>query len=71
MLSESELGFLTARLELEEGDLGLIVAAGPRVANEALGALRVELGKSLGLIDESRHEFLWVTEFPLVEWSEE
>ena len=37
----------------------------------ALGALRTHLGESLGLIDESRFEFLWITDFPMFDWSED
>ncbi|MDX1502132.1 MAG: aspartate--tRNA ligase [Thermoanaerobaculia bacterium] len=68
-LTEAELERAAARLELQEGDLGLIVAASEPVASAALGALRLVLGRGLGLIDESRHEFLWVHDFPLVEWN--
>lgn len=48
-----------------------LLAAGPEpVVAAALGALRNELAREYGLIPEGRHEFLWVTEFPLVEWDE-
>ncbi len=59
------------RLGLEEGGLALLVAAPEPVAAAALGALRQELARELELIDSERHAFLWVTRFPLVEWSEE
>jgi aspartyl-tRNA synthetase len=52
------------------GDLVLLVA-GPRPpAAKALGALRLEMGRRLGLIDEKKFSFLWVTEFPMFEWDE-
>ncbi|HEV7517838.1 MAG TPA: amino acid--tRNA ligase-related protein, partial [Thermoanaerobaculia bacterium] len=47
----------------------LLVAAPAKVAAAALGALRLELARTYGLIPEGRHEFLWVTGFPLVEWN--
>jgi aspartyl-tRNA synthetase len=53
---------------LEEGGLALLVAGPERTTAAALGALRVELARAHGLIPADRHAFLWVTEFPLVEW---
>lgn len=55
----------------EAGDLLLFVASKPTVVADSLGALRVKLGHELGLIDESRFNFLWVTDFPLVTFEEE
>ncbi|TCI53671.1 aspartate--tRNA ligase [Exiguobacterium sp. SH1S21] len=55
----------------EAGDLLLFVAAKPTVVADSLGALRVKLGHELGLIDESKFNFLWVTDFPLVTFEEE
>ncbi|MFU7518231.1 amino acid--tRNA ligase-related protein, partial [Clostridium sp. HCS.1] len=49
----------------------LFAADKKNIVYSVLGALRVELGKQLGLIDESQFNFLWVVEFPLLEWSEE
>jgi aspartyl-tRNA synthetase len=60
-----------ARLELEEGDLALLVAAPASIAATALGALRLAAGESCGLTETDAHAFLWVTGFPLVEWDEE
>ena len=70
-LSEQELASCAERLELEDGALALVVAAEEPVAAAALGALRVELGREFGHFREDAWEFLWVTEFPLVEWDEE
>jgi aspartyl-tRNA synthetase len=54
------------------GDLILIAAdAGRRIANVALGAVRSKLGKDLGLIGDSRFEFVWILDFPLFEFNEE
>lgn len=62
---------LTATLQLEENDLVLFVADALEVANAALGALRVRLGKELGLIDPAKFNYLWVVDWPMFEWSEE
>ncbi|WP_148880886.1 aspartate--tRNA ligase [Streptococcus sp. Marseille-P7376] len=62
---------LTATLQLEENDLVLFVADTLEVANAALGALRVRLGKELGLIDPAEFNYLWVVDWPMFEWSEE
>ena len=62
---------LTAALQLEENDLVLFVADTLDVANAALGALRVRLGKELGLIDPVKFNYLWVVDWPMFEWSEE
>jgi aspartyl-tRNA synthetase len=52
------------------GDLLLVVGGAERVVFAALGALRVHLALRHGLIQEGRHDFLWVTDFPLLEWDE-
>ncbi|HEV2852339.1 MAG TPA: aspartate--tRNA ligase [Thermoanaerobaculia bacterium] len=70
-LTEAELQGTAEALGLEEGGLALIVAAPAKVAADALGALRLELAKAYRLIPEGSHAFLWVTEFPLLEWDEE
>ncbi|MGD0981354.1 MAG: aspartate--tRNA ligase [Solirubrobacteraceae bacterium] len=57
-------------LGAQDGDLLLFVADRAAVAAQALGALRLELGERFGLIDETRHDVLWVTDFPMFEWSE-
>ena len=62
---------LTATLQLEENDLVLFVADTLDVANAALGALRVRLGKELGLINPAKFNYLWVVDWPMFEWSEE
>ncbi|MFS0822577.1 aspartate--tRNA ligase [Bacillus sp. 1P02SD] len=62
---------LRAVLEASAGDLLLFVADKPNVVADALGALRLKLGKELELIDESKFNFLWVTDWPLFEFDEE
>lgn len=70
-LSEDELSALLGAAGCAEGDLLLIVAAKNKVVFDSLGALRCELARRLGLIDKSKFNFLWITEFPLFEYSEE
>ena len=55
----------------ENGDLLLFAADKNKVVWAVLGALRLELAKQMGLLDQDEYKFLWVTEFPLLEWSEE
>ncbi|XOS90313.1 aspartate--tRNA ligase [Brevibacillus laterosporus] len=69
--SEEEITAIKERLLVEEGDLLLFVADKPKVVADSLGALRSKLGAELGLIDHSKFAFLWVVDFPLVEWDEE
>ncbi|UFJ38990.1 aspartate--tRNA ligase [Brevibacillus humidisoli] len=66
-----EIEAIRQRLAAEDGDLLLFVADKPKVVADALGALRSKLGHELGLIDYSQFSFLWVVDFPLVEWDEE
>ncbi|WP_108669484.1 aspartate--tRNA ligase [Peribacillus acanthi] len=58
-------------LEAQEGDLLLFVADKKNVVADALGALRLKLAKELSLIDQNKFNFLWVTEWPLLEYDEE
>ena len=62
---------LTTSLQLDNNDLVLFVADTLEVANNTLGALRVRIAKELGLIDESKFDFLWIIDWPMFEWSEE
>ncbi|MFD6439873.1 aspartate--tRNA ligase [Peribacillus sp. NPDC060186] len=62
---------LVAVLEAEVGDLILFVADKKSIVADALGALRIKLGKERGLIDQSKFNFLWVTDWPLLEYDEE
>lgn len=69
--SEEERAQLIERAEAEDGDLLLFVADKSKVVFDSLGALRLKLGKDLGLIDESLYNFLWVVDWPLLEYDEE
>ncbi|MEC6747382.1 aspartate--tRNA ligase [Marinilactibacillus sp. XAAS-LB27] len=62
---------LQERMQAEEGDLLLFVADKPKVVFDALGAIRTHLGKELDLIDEDELAFLWVDQWPLLEYDEE
>lgn len=68
--SEEELNAIINRLEGKPGDLLLFVADKPQITAEALGALRLHLGERLGLIPENTHNFLWVIDFPLLEYNQ-
>ncbi len=71
-MSEDEMAAILARAGAGAGDLVLIVAdAKDETVFAALGALRCECARRLGLMDKNRYEFLWVTEFPMFEYSEE
>lgn len=61
---------ISDRLEGKAGDLLVFVADRPGVVFESLGNLRNKMAKQMNLIDPSRHNFLWVTDFPLLEWDE-
>lgn len=70
-MSEEQLAALVAAMGGEPGDLLLFAADKNKVVWDVLGALRLELARELGLLDKNQYNFLWVTEFPLLEWSEE
>jgi len=70
-LSENEQNSILQAAEGQNGDLLLFVADKPNVVADSLGALRLKLGKDLGLIEEDKLEFLWITDWPLVEYNEE
>ena len=71
-LSEEEAKKLISASQLEKGDLLLLVSDKKKnVVWDSLGALRLALGKDLDLIDKTQWKFLWITEFPMFEYSEE
>ncbi len=70
-VSEEEMDRLIAAMGGENGDLLLFAADSFKVVCASLGALRLSLGEQLGLYDKNELCFLWVTDFPLLEWSEE
>jgi len=68
--TDDEKAALALRIDMKPGDLVFFVADQPKISNEALGHLRNHLGKKLNLIDESIFDFVWITEFPLMEYDE-
>ena len=68
--TEDEKEALAKRIDMQPGDLVFFVADQPKVTNEALGNLRNFLGKKLGLVQENTFSFVWVTQFPLLEYDE-
>ncbi|MGF2714490.1 aspartate--tRNA ligase, partial [Bacillus cereus] len=68
---EEDANVLMSTLEANAGDLLLFVADKKSVVADSLGALRLRLGKELELIDESKFNFLWVTDWPLLEYDED
>ena len=70
-LSEEQMSALVKAMDGEPGDLLLFAADKNKVVWDSLGALRVELAKQLELLDKNEYRFVWITEFPLLEWSEE
>jgi aspartyl-tRNA synthetase len=70
-LGEDRVTAAVGELGAAEGDLLLFVADQPRVAAEALGALRLELGRRFGLIPEGGHDVLWMVDFPMFEPTDE
>ncbi|MCK4729439.1 MAG: aspartate--tRNA ligase, partial [Desulfobacterales bacterium] len=69
--NDGEREALRQRLDMEPGDLVFFIADQSKVVNEALGQLRTHLAEKLGLINQGRYDFVWVTEFPLMEYDEE
>lgn len=70
-MTEEELSALVDAMGGKPGDLLLFAADQNKVVCDVLGSLRLELAKNLGLLNKDQFNFLWVTEFPLLEWSEE
>lgn len=69
-MTPEEQNAYVERLDAQTGDLILFVADKPKVVNEALGALRKELGARLKLADANELAFAWVIDFPMFEWNE-
>ena len=70
-MTEDEMKALIEAMGGENGDLLLFAADKNKVVWDTLGALRLELARQMELLDKNEYKFLWVTEFPLLEWSEE
>ncbi len=70
-MTEEELSALVAAMDGKPGDLLLFAADKNSVVWAVLGALRLHIAEELGLLDKNQFNFLWITEFPLLEWNEE
>ncbi len=70
-MKDEEMAALIKAMDGENGDLLLFAADKNKVVWDVLGALRLELARQLSMLDKEEYKFLWVTEFPLLEWSEE
>ena len=70
-MTEGEMDALVAAMDGKPGDLLLFAADKKKLVYDVLGALRLELAKQMDLLDKNEYRFVWVTEFPLLEWSEE
>jgi aspartyl-tRNA synthetase len=66
---DGQIKSIAERLGAKPGDLMMFIADSPKIVADTLGYLRLLMGKRLNLIDESKYNFLWVTDFPLVEWN--
>jgi aspartyl-tRNA synthetase len=69
--TEDEIKSLNVSFSAEEGDLLLFVADKPKVVNDSLGRLRNRLSQILKLTDDETYRFVWITDFPLLEWDDE
>ena len=70
-MKEEEMNALVQAMDGQPGDLLLFAADKNKVVWDVLGALRLELARQMDLLDNSVYRFVWITEFPLLEWSEE
>ncbi len=68
--TDEEHQALAKRLDMAPGDIVFFLADTPRIVNDGLGYLRNHLGQKLGLIDDRQFDFVWVTEFPMMEYDE-
>ena len=70
-MKDEEMDALVKAMDGKPGDLLLFAADKTKLVYDVLGALRLELAKQMDLLDKNDYRFVWVTEFPLLEWSEE
>nr|WP_296006288.1 aspartate--tRNA ligase [uncultured Blautia sp.] len=70
-MKEKEMSALISAMDGQNGDLLLFAADKTKLVWDVLGALRLELAKQMELLDKNEYRFVWITEFPLLEWSEE
>ncbi len=70
-LSEEEIKEIQTRAEAQQGDIVFFIADEAKVAYDVFGRLRLHFGQKLNLIDKDKHNFLWITDFPMFEYSKE
>lgn len=70
-MTEEQMSALVKAMNGKNGDLLLFAADRNKVVWDVLGNLRLEIARNLGILDKNQYNFLWVTEFPLLEWSDE
>ncbi len=70
-VTEEQAQQIKDRAQAQDGDIIFFVADRPKTVYDIMGRLRLHFGKSLNLIDESKHALLWVVDFPMFEWSDE
>jgi aspartyl-tRNA synthetase len=68
---DEEIKTIISKLSAKDGDLVVFLADEEKIVAQGLGALRLKMGKDLGLIDKSKFNFLWVVDFPMFEWDKE
>ncbi len=70
-MKDEEMDAIIKAMEGEAGDLLLFAADKTKLVYDVLGALRLEIAENLGLLDKNEYKFVWITEFPLLEWNED
>ena len=70
-MTEEQMEALIKAMDGQAGDLLLFAADRNKIVWNVLGALRLELAEQMGLLDKNEYRFVWITEFPLLEWSDE
>ena len=70
-MTEEQMAALVKAMNGKNGDLLLFAADRNKVVWDVLGNLRLEIARNLGILDKNQYNFLWVTELPLLEWSDE
>ncbi|MBD5097180.1 MAG: aspartate--tRNA ligase [Lachnospiraceae bacterium] len=70
-MKDEEMNAIIERMQGENGDLLLFAADRTKLVYDVLGALRLEIAENLGMLDKNEYKFVWITEFPLLEWNED
>lgn len=70
-MKDEEMNVIIEKMQGENGDLLLFAADRTKLVYDVLGALRLEIAENLGMLDKNEYKFVWITEFPLLEWNED